>query len=37
MEIYWMIAIVLVGLFSFIFGWLVSKKIGQTKIANAEK
>ena len=37
MEIYWMIAIVLVGLFSFIFGWLASKKIGQSKIANAEK
>lgn len=37
MEIYWMIAIVIVGIASFIGGWLASKKIGQSKIANAEK
>ncbi len=37
MEIYWMIAIVVVGLIAFISGWLSNKKIGQAKIANAEK
>ncbi len=37
MEIYWMIALVMVGFFTFIFGWLASKKIGQSKIANADK
>ncbi len=37
MEIYWMIAIVVIGVSAFIFGWLASKKIGQSKIANAEK
>ena len=37
MEIYWMIAIVIVGIVAFIGGWLASKKIGQSKIANAEK
>ncbi|MBC8183358.1 ribonuclease Y [candidate division KSB1 bacterium] len=36
-ELYWMIAIVMVGLIAFISGWLASKKIGQTKVANAEK
>ena len=36
-ELYWMIAIVSVGLIAFISGWLASKKIGQTKVANAEK
>jgi len=37
MEIYWMIAIVVVGLIAFISGWLSNKKIGQAKVANAEK
>ncbi len=37
MEIYWMIAIVIVGLIAFISGWLSNKKIGQAKVANAEK
>ncbi len=37
METYWMIAIVVVGLIAFISGWLSNKKIGQTKVANAEK
>ncbi len=32
-----MIAIVVVGLIAFISGWLSNKKIGQAKIANAEK
>ena len=36
MELYWMIAIVIVGVSAFIFGWLASKKIGQTKVADAE-
>lgn len=37
MELYWMIAIVAVGVIAFISGWLSNKKIGQAKIANAEK
>ena len=37
MDIYWMIAIVIVGLLAFIGGWLSNKKIGQAKVANAEK
>ena len=37
MELYWMIAIVVVGITAFISGWLSNKKIGQAKIANAEK
>ena len=37
MEIYWMIAIIVVSVITFIIGWLFSKKIGQGKIANAEK
>ncbi|NOZ63024.1 MAG: ribonuclease Y [Calditrichaeota bacterium] len=37
MEIYWMIAIVVVGFGAFVFGWLASKKVGQSKIGNAEK
>jgi ribonuclease Y len=37
MEIYWMIAIVVVGLLAFISGWLSNKKIGQVKVANAER
>ena len=37
MEIYWMIAIVVIGLIAFISGWLSNKKIGQAKIANADK
>ena len=32
-----MIAIVVVGLIAFISGWLSNKKIGQAKVANAEK
>jgi ribonucrease Y len=37
MAIYWMIAIVVIGLTSFILGWLTSKKIGQGKVVNAER
>jgi len=37
MEIYWMIAIFVIALIAFISGWLSNKKIGQTKVANAEK
>ena len=37
MEIYWMIAVVVVGIIAFISGWLSNKKIGQAKVANAEK
>jgi ribonuclease Y len=37
MELYWMIAVVVVGLIAFISGWLSNKKIGQAKVANAEK
>lgn len=37
MEIYFMIIMVIVGVGAFIGGWLASKKIGQSKIANAEK
>ena len=37
MELYWMIAVVSVGLVAFISGWLASKKIGQSKVANAER
>jgi ribonuclease Y len=37
MEIYWVIAIVIVGVIAFISGWLASKKFGQAKIASAEK
>ena len=37
MAIYWMIAIVVVGVVAFISGWLASKKVGQSKVANAEK
>jgi ribonuclease Y len=37
MEMIWMIAIVVVGLIAFISGWLSNKKIGQAKVANAEK
>jgi len=37
MEIYWMIAIVTVGLVAFVLGWLANKKIGQSKIGNAER
>lgn len=37
MAIYWMIAIVVVGVVTFVSGWLASKKVGQTKVANAEK
>jgi len=37
MEIYWVIAIVIVGAIAFISGWLASKKFGQAKIASAEK
>ena len=37
MEIYWLIAVVVVGVVAFILGWLTSKKVGQSKIANAEK
>ncbi|OQX96185.1 ribonuclease Y [candidate division KSB1 bacterium 4572_119] len=36
MEIYWMIAVVVVGLLAFVLGWLASNKLGQAKIANAE-
>jgi len=37
MEIYWMSIIVAVGVIAFILGWLSSKRIGQGKIASAEK
>jgi ribonuclease Y len=37
MEIYWMVAVVIVGIIAFISGWLSNKKIGQAKVANAEK
>ena len=37
MEIYLMIAIVVVGIAAFISGWFSNKKIGQAKIANADK
>jgi len=37
MELYWMIAIVVIGLIAFISGWLSNKKIGQAKVANAEQ
>jgi len=37
MEIYLMIAIVVVGIVAFITGWISNKKIGQAKVANAEK
>ncbi|MBD3288612.1 DUF3552 domain-containing protein, partial [candidate division KSB1 bacterium] len=37
MEIYWMFAVVAIGVVAFIGGWLSSKKVGQGKIANAEK
>ena len=37
MDIYWMIALVAIGVIAFISGWISSKKIGQGKIANAEK
>ncbi|MCU0642778.1 MAG: ribonuclease Y [bacterium] len=37
MEIYWVIAIVIVGVIAFISGWFASKKFGQAKIASAEK
>lgn len=36
MEIYFTIVMVIVGVGAFIGGWLTSKKIGQSKIANAE-
>lgn len=37
MELYWMIAIVSVSLIAFVSGWLTRKKIGQTKVATAER
>ena len=37
MEIYSLIAIVVVGIIAFISGWISNKKIGQAKVANAEK
>ncbi len=37
MEIYWMIAVVAIGVLAFIGGWLSNKKVGQGKIANAEQ
>lgn len=37
MEIYLMIAIVVVAIVAFISGWFSNKKIGQAKIANADK
>ena len=37
MEIYYMLIIVVIGVITFISGWFVSKKVGQSKIANAEK
>jgi len=37
MDIYWMIAVLVIGVIAFISGWISSKKIGQGKVANAEK
>ncbi len=37
MEIFWMIALIIVGVLAFLGGWFGNKKIGQGKIASAEK